>query len=102
MLYVHLRVGQVPMNLENALTALVTLCHAKMAGDLRPLWSPKGIPKRRPAWNSMIHQVLANNFGINLLLSASDTYVLRQGEQRQTPGSTGLKGALCGLTLGSH
>ena len=29
------------MNLENALTAMVTLFHAKMAGDLRPLWASK-------------------------------------------------------------
>ena len=41
-LCVHLRWRRVPMDSKNALTALVTLCHAKMAGDMRLLWSPKG------------------------------------------------------------
>ena len=53
------------MNLENALTTLVTLRHAKTAGDLRPLWSPKGMPKWRPAWSSIIRQVLANNLRLS-------------------------------------
>ena len=43
---------------------------------LRQLRSRSGI---EPAWNSKIRQVLANNFGLSLLLSAPDTYVSGQG-----------------------
>ena len=68
-LCVHLRWRRVPINPKHALTALVTLCHAKMAGDLRPLWSPKGMPKWQPAWSSIIQQLLANNFGLSHLRS---------------------------------
>ena len=98
---ITVRSRQIPMNLENALNALVTLCHAKMAGDLRPLWSPKGITKWRPAWNSIIQQVLANDFGLSPLCPLRTTLVPGAGTMT-TPRSTGPQGPLFGVTLRSH
>ena len=97
-LCVHQRSRQAPMNLKVALTALVTLCHAKMAGDLRPLWSPKGMPKWRPAWNLIICQILANDFGLGHLRC----FVSGHGIRSTNPCSTGPQGPLFGVTLGSH
>ena len=56
-----MRLRQVP-NLKKALTALVTLCHAKMAGCLDLLAWPKAA-----YLYSIVRQVLANNFGASLL-----------------------------------
>ena len=63
---ISLRSRQVPVNQQIALTALVTLRHVKMAGDLGPLWSPNGMPKWWPAWSSIVRQVWANDFGLSL------------------------------------
>ena len=43
-LCVRLRLRLTPMGQKTSLTALVTLCHAKMAGSL-DRWSPKGLPE---------------------------------------------------------
>ena len=76
---------QVPTNLKNTLTAVVTLCPAKVAG----CFDRCGHERREPTWNSIIRQVLAKNFGISLLRSLQATLVPGAGTKTH-PRSTGL------------
>ena len=74
------------------MTAAVTLCLAKMAGCSDRYGHPMACLKAACLY-SIIHQVLANNFGIcvSLLLSALDTYVPKPGSLGKPPidGATG-------------
>ena len=78
------------MNLEIALTALVTLCRAKMAGCFGRCGHLKACAKMAARLECNNHQLLANSFGISLLLSARSTSPGR-GDKDKPPfnGSTG-------------
>ena len=57
-------------------------------GHVEALSQPRPLRSRKGMSHAIFQQVLANNFGVSLLLSASDTYVPGHGE-RQAGRQTG-------------
>ena len=83
-LCVHLRWRRVPTDPSNALTAVVTLCRAKMAGCFDRCGHLMACPKTAYLY-SIIQQVLASNFGISLLRLLQAALYPGRGYDRQTP-----------------
>ena len=81
-----IRLGQVPTNLQLALTAMVTLPRAKTAGCSDRLGHLMACSKAAYLY-SIIQQVLANNFGVSLLRSLRACSVSGQGVRSTNPWS---------------